>query len=109
MRLMQTAAAFVAVTWLAVVPAMAASQSGGVQIRGNNEQNVSARTVLNVAAGVRAQAGQSLATVHGGSEIRGNNKQSVSARTVLNVAAGVRSIACQEIATIGDNPACLKQ
>jgi predicted nicotinamide N-methyase len=105
MRLVQTAVALTALTWLAATPAIAL-ELGGAKIRGNAEQTVTARTVLNVAAGSRAKAGQSIATVHNGAEIRGNLKQTVAARTVLNVAAGSRTTACQEIGTIGDNPAC---
>ena len=105
MKLVQTAVALTALTWLTVTPVLA-FQPGGVQIKGNIEQSVSANTMLNVAAGVGSKAGQSIATIHSGTEISGNVKQSVNAKTILNVAAGVKSMACQEIATIGDNPAC---
>jgi hypothetical protein len=63
MRLVQTAVALTALTWLAVTPAIAL-ELGGAKIRGNAEQTVTARTVLNVAAGSRSKAGQSIATVH---------------------------------------------
>lgn len=105
MKLVQTAVALTALTWLTVTPVLA-FQPGGVQIKGNVEQSVNANTVLNVAAGAGSKAGQSIATVHNGAELGGNVKQSVNAKTILNVAAGAGSSGCQHIATIGDNPVC---
>jgi len=80
MRLVQTAVALTALTWLAVTPAIAL-ELGGAKIRGNAEQTVTARTVLNVAAGARESWAEH-ATVHNGAEIRGNLKQTVAARTL---------------------------
>lgn len=92
-------------SWLLVSPVLA-FEAGGVQIKGNVEQNVTGRTVTNFAGGTRAHAGQSIGAIHGGTEIGGSVKQNVTVRTATNFAGGTRSKACQEIGSIGDNPAC---
>jgi hypothetical protein len=104
-RLFTTLATTALTSWLIVSPALA-FEPGGVQIKGNVEQNTTVRTAINAAVGARSQAGQSLGVIHGGVEIGGNVKQTVTARTAINAAVGARSKACQEIGSIGDNPAC---
>lgn len=62
MNLVQTAVALTALTLLTVTPVLA-FQPGGVQIKGNNKQTVTARTVTNVAAGAKTIACQEIATI----------------------------------------------
>jgi hypothetical protein len=101
----KTLAVLILLVGVASTPALAA-ESGAVKIKGKVTQDVKADNFLNVAAGVKAQAGLSAGSIHGGSQIGGDVKQTLKAKNVLNVAAGVKTKACTQLASIGDNPAC---
>lgn len=105
MTLAKTAVAVIALTWLLTTPVLA-FQTGGVQVKGNVNQSVTADTMLNMAIGADAKAGQSVATIHNGAEIGGNVSQSVHAKHLINLSIGKGTVACQQIGTIGNNPAC---
>jgi len=90
---------------VAAIPAFAL-EKGGVDIRGNVNQQVTARDVTATASGRNAKAGLSMATVHGGSQIRGNVTQKVAVRNVTSTASGRDAKSCLQLATVGDNPAC---
>ena len=90
---------------VAAIPAFAL-EKGGVDIRGNVNQEVTARNVTATANGRNAKAGLSMAAVHGGSEIRGNVRQKVAVRNATSTATGRDAKSCLQLATVGDNPAC---
>lgn len=103
--LAKTLAVLMLLVSVASTPVLA-FEPGGAKIKGKVTQTVTAGNVVNVAAGFKAKAGLSAASIHNGAEVGGDVKQTVAAKNVVNVAAGFKTTACLELASIGDNPAC---
>ncbi len=81
------------------MPLAFAQQSGGVQVRGNTELNVSAQNVTTLATGENNVARTNIGSIQ--QSQRGNQKITVDAKNVSNVVGGHGRKGC---VTIGGTP-----
>lgn len=82
-----------------------AQQSGGVQIRGNQQINVNAENVNTIAVGQGNTAKTSIGTVKAGSGSQPTNV-TVDVKNVSNVTSGRGRKSCINIGTVNADPEC---